>query len=60
MIAFRDDGVGKLYTPYAFYRSEGFYVLDFEDDADALKQVPSNPGTIKIINLLTGEKIWSE
>ena len=43
---------------YTFYREGGFYPIEIEDDATAIKQARLNKGTVKVVNEITGETVW--
>jgi hypothetical protein len=49
---------------YTFHRFDGFYPVDMPDhptktpDEVALDCVPLNPGTLKVVNEMTGEVIY--
>ena len=44
---------------YTFQRAEGFYPIEFSSDKEALKNVECNPGTLKVVNQITGETIYN-
>jgi hypothetical protein len=44
--------------PYTFIREDGFYPLVLKDDADAIANAKCNPGTLKVVNELTGEAVY--
>ena len=46
-------------TLYTFHRAEGFYPLLIKDDDTAVHNAFLNPGTLKVVNEVTGETIWS-
>lgn len=48
---------GVLYT---FHRADGFYPLMLKDDLAARQNAESNPGTVKVVNEVTGETVWQE
>ena len=43
---------------YIFFRAEGWYPIQLEDDKDAIANGNSNPGTIKIEDAF-GRLIWT-
>jgi hypothetical protein len=49
---------------YTFFRADGFYPIEMPPhptktpDEIALDCVPLNPGTLKVVNELTGETIY--
>lgn len=45
-------------TPYAFIRADGFYPIDLRDDEDARKNAECNPGTLQVVNAITGKIVW--
>lgn len=49
---------GKI--PYAFHRDSGFYVITLRDDHQAIENARCNPGTLKVVNMLTEKTVWSE
>lgn len=46
-------------TPYTFHRADGFYPITLQDDDDARANALCNPGTLKVVNELTGEIVWN-
>lgn len=46
-------------TPYSFHRADGFCVLEFKSDAEAKRNGECNPGTLQVINELTGETVFT-
>lgn len=42
---------------YIFFRKEGWYPVEAKDDADVLRHVPLNPGTLRVENV-EGRVIW--
>lgn len=45
--------------PYSFHCAEGFYILDdLQSDEEAIANAKHNPGTLKVINEITGDLIW--
>jgi len=51
-------GVPDGHSLYTFHRAEGFYPLVLKDDDDAKVNAFCNPGTLKVVNELTGETVW--
>ena len=45
---------------YTFHRSEGFYPLALNDDEQARANALCNPGTIKVVNEITGAVVWPD
>jgi hypothetical protein len=45
--------------PYTFHRQDGFYILEFDDDKEAILNGLCNPGTLKIVNEITREVIFN-
>lgn len=45
-------------TPYTFRRKEGFYVLELGSDEEARANAINNPGTIQVVNEITGQTVW--
>ncbi len=43
---------------YLFFREEGFYMLDLEDDLTARQNAEANPGTVRVENAQTGEVVY--
>lgn len=43
---------------YTFHRADGFYPLELPNDADAKSNAVWNPGTLKVVNEVTGVMIW--
>jgi hypothetical protein len=43
---------------YTFHRKEGFYPIELSSDEEAMANVESNPGTIKVVNEETRETIY--
>jgi hypothetical protein len=43
---------------YAFIRADGFYVLELLDDTSAVKNAECNPGTLQVLNAVTGVEVW--
>lgn len=43
---------------YTFHRSEGFYPLELQDDTTALANALNNPGTLKVVNEVTGKTVF--
>ena len=52
-------GVPEGQSLYTFHRAEGFYPLALKDDEDAKVNAFCNPGTLKVVNEMTGETVWS-
>lgn len=46
--------------PYTFHRAEGFYPLLLNDDLAARQNAECNPGTLKVVNEVSGETVWEE
>lgn len=44
---------------YIFFRAEGFYPVECRDDAEVLKHVELNPGTIKVEDT-NGRIVWQQ
>ena len=42
---------------YVFFRSEGFYPLELENDADAKSNAAVNHGTIKVVRMIPTPEI---
>lgn len=45
---------------YTFHRDGGFYPLELKDDAQAVENAKRNPGTVRVLNALTGEQVYPE
>lgn len=45
--------------PYTFHREEGFYPLMLESDEAAKANAECNPGTIRVVNEITGDLVWA-
>ena len=55
------DVFGLQYKPtYLFFRDEGFYSLELNDDDDAIENAKCNPGTRKVIRAIDEEVVWKE
>lgn len=46
-------------TPYTFHRKEGFYPLILGCDREAIANAECNPGTVRVVNELTGKTVWA-
>ena len=46
--------------PYTFHRKEGFYILEFSSDEEALANAECNPGTLEVVNEFTHKIIFKE
>lgn len=44
--------------PYTFHREGGFYPLCLGSDEEAIANAKCNPGTLKVVNELTGITVW--
>ena len=44
---------------YVFYRDEMFYMIELQDDADAVANAEFNPGTRRVEDML-GNQVWPE
>lgn len=47
-------------TVYTFHREGGFYPLALGSDDEARQNAEWNPGTIKVVNEMTGRTVWTE
>lgn len=45
---------------YTFHRASGWYPLDLSSDEEAIRNALCNPGTITVVNEVTGKIVWSE
>lgn len=43
---------------YTFHRENGFYPLELASDEEARANAECNPGTVKVVNEITGETVW--
>lgn len=46
---------GNIYT---FHRKDGFYPLQLNSDDEAIANAKCNPGTLKVVNEITGETVF--
>lgn len=44
---------------YIFFRAEGWYPVECKDDADVLRHVELNPGTLKVEDT-SGRVVWRQ
>ena len=44
---------------YIFFRTEGWYPVECDDDAEVLVHIELNPGTIRVEDI-DGRVVWSE
>jgi len=47
-------------TPYTFHRASGWHPLDLPSDEEAIRNALCNPGTVSVVNEVTGKVVWSE
>ncbi len=47
-------------TPYTFHRADGFYCLMLASDFEARENAECNPGTLRVINMVTKETVWEQ
>jgi hypothetical protein len=54
--------IRKLFggTPYTFHREGGFYPLALGSDEEAVANAKCNPGTLKVVNELTGQTVFEK
>ena len=45
---------------YTFHREEGFYILELSSDEEAIANAECNPGTLKVMNEITGKIVYGE
>lgn len=57
-LALRMMGVPDGHGLYTFHREGMFYPIALRDDADAIANAKCNPGTLKVVNELTGATVW--
>lgn len=43
---------------YAFFRSDGWYPLELWNDSEARRNAESNPGTIRVVNMVTTDQVY--
>lgn len=57
----RAESLFKMFcggTPYTFHREGGFYPLALGSDEEAIANANCNPGTLKVVNELTGQTVF--
>ncbi|WP_376960071.1 hypothetical protein ABNQ39_20385 [Azospirillum sp. A26] len=57
-ITARMMGCGPDQSLYTFHREGHFYPLVLGSDAEAIANAKCNPGTLKVVNELTGATVW--
>jgi len=53
-------GLPPTQSLYTFHRKDGFYLLTLKDNDEAKANAFCNPGTLKVVNELTGDTVWSQ
>lgn len=46
--------------PYTFHREDGFCPLGLGSDEEAIANAKCNPGTLKVVNELTGQTVFEK
>lgn len=57
-IALHLMGAPEGWGIYTFHQEGMFYPIPLRDDADAIANAKCNPGTLKVVNELTGATVW--
>lgn len=45
---------------YIFFREDGWYPMEFKDDAEAIANAECNPGTIRVEDAVKEYVVWKK
>ncbi len=52
------NGSANRWPVYIFHRKDGWYPLELPSDSGACENAECNPGTVRVVNAVTGKQVW--